>query len=74
MAGRRTGTPLVIALSRKICKTVAKYGASDLEASTSNQFKLAIATLMLACAAFDAADDHPGEVDATAPYGATDIP
>jgi hypothetical protein len=74
MAGHRTGTPLVIALSRKICKTVAKYGIADFEAATSVGFKAAIAGLVLACAAFEAADDHPAEIDDTLPNGPEDVP
>jgi hypothetical protein len=68
----RTGTPLVIKLARKICKTVSKYGASNLEASTSEAFSAAIGALIIACAAFEAADDHPAEIDITGPQGPED--
>jgi len=68
----RTGTPLVIKLSRKICRVVSKYGAIDLESRTSVEFKAAVAALMLACAAFEAADNYPAEIDSVAPDGPED--
>jgi hypothetical protein len=74
MAGSKTGTPSVIKLARKICRLVNKYGASDLEAKTSVAFRAAVVALIAACAAFELADDWPGEVDQTAPLGPEDIP
>ncbi len=64
----RTGTPSIIRLTRKICKVRAIYGANDLEARTTPAFKLAVDALALACAAFEALDDFPGERDNTAPF------
>lgn len=68
----RTGTPSVIALARKICRLVAVYGAFDLEAKTSPAFKLAVDALVVACHAFEAADNYPGEIDFVAPEGPED--
>lgn len=72
MAGSRTGTPTIIKLVRKLCAIVRKYGASDLASATSDAYAAAIATLMIACAAFEAADNSPGEVDNIPPAGPED--
>lgn len=72
MAGSRTGTPLVIKLVRKICATVRKYGASDLAAATTPELAAAIGALMIACAAFEALDNFPGEIDGIPPDGPED--
>ena len=63
----RTGTPSIIRLVRKICKVRAIYGASDLEARTTPAYAAAVAALAVACAAFEALDDYPGERDNTGP-------
>lgn len=72
MAGSKTGTPTIIKLARKICKLVTIWGASDLEARTSPEFQLAIEALMVACHAFEIADDYPGQVDSSTPLGPED--
>lgn len=74
MAGSKTGTPTIIKLTRKICKMVAIWGASDLQARTTPEFKAAVDALVLACHAFEALDDYPAEIDYTAPYGPEDPP
>lgn len=74
MAGSRTGTPTIIKLARRICRLKSLWGASDLEASTSAGFKTAVDALVVACLAFEALDDFPAEIDATAPYGPEDLP
>lgn len=63
----RTGTPTILALSRRICKLRAVYGAADLAATTTPEFAAAVAALALACAAFELLDDQPGEIDSVAP-------
>lgn len=73
MAGSKTGTPTIIRLSRKICRMRSVYGASDLSAKTSPEFAAAVAALALACAAFEALDNYPAEIDETAPFGVEDI-
>lgn len=73
MAGSRTGTPSVIRYSRKICRLVNTWGASDLTARTSSEFALAVAALMVACAAFEAADNFPAQIDNIAPDGPEDL-
>lgn len=68
----RTGTPTIIKLARKICQIVGTYGAFDLEAKTSTAYKLAVDALVVACHAFEAADNYPGEIDYVAPQGPED--
>lgn len=68
----RTGTPTIIRLVRKICKVRAIYGANDLEARTTPAYAAAVSALAIACAAFEALDDYPGERDNTAPFFAGD--
>ena len=63
MAGSKTGSPLIIKLVRKICKTVAVYGASDLASKTSDAYKAAVLALVAACAVFEAADNEPAQID-----------
>ena len=68
----RTGTPTIIKLSRKICSIATQYGAFDLEAKTSPAFKLAVDALIVACHAFEALHNYPGEIDYVAPDGPED--
>lgn len=65
MAGSVTGTPTIIKLARKICRLASVYGARDLATKGSPDIASAVAALMLACAAFEALDDFPGQIDAT---------
>lgn len=73
MAKTKTGTSTIIVLSRKICRLVGIFGASDLQARTSPEFKSAVDLLVAACHAFEAADDFPGQIDRTAPNGPEDL-
>lgn len=73
MAGSRTGTPSIIRLSRKICKLQATWGASNLAAQTSPEFAAAVTLLAAACAAFEAADNYPAQIDNVAPHGPEDV-
>ena len=72
MAGSKTGSPLIIQLVRKICRTVSKYGAADLAAKTSPAYQAAVIALIAACAVFEAADNEPGQIDRVAPDGPED--
>lgn len=72
MAGTRTGTPTIIKLVRRICKLKAVWGASDLAAATTPEFAAAVGVLQVACAAFEALDDFPAQIDRTAPFGPED--
>lgn len=67
MAGSKTGTPTVIALSRHICRVVNRYGVSDLATKGTPEFAAAITALVAACAAFEALDDYPGQIDSSTP-------
>lgn len=64
----KTGTPSIIKYSRKICKMVGTYGASDLGTKTTPAMQTAVLALVTACLAFEALDDNPGEIDNTAPF------
>lgn len=66
----RTGSSSIIELSRKICRIRAVYGASDLATRATPEVAAAVAALALACAAFEALDDQPGEIDNVAPLRA----
>ncbi len=70
MAGSRTGSPTIIALARKICRIVAIFGAGDLATKATPEFRTAVLLLVAACQAFEALDDFPGQIDATAPIRA----
>lgn len=70
----RTGTPSIIALVRRICYYVGRYGAGNLSAATTPEFAAAVLTLVAACNAFTALDDNPAEIDRTSPYGPEDLP
>ena len=59
----RTGTPTIIKLVRKVCRVYAVLGAGDLATKTTPEYALAVAALALACHAFEALDDYPGEID-----------
>ena len=67
MAGTVTGSSTIIKLMRKICRLVSIYGAGDLQTRATPEFKTAVLALVSVCAAFEALDDFPGEVDATPP-------
>lgn len=73
VGGSRTGAPIIIALVRRICRIVRKYGASDLAAKTTPEFKTAVDALVAACMAFEALDDQPAQVDNTGPRGPEDL-
>jgi len=64
----RTGTPTIIKLARKICRVRAVFGASDLATKGTPELAAAVAALELACQAFDALDDQPGEIDNVTPF------
>lgn len=72
MAGGRTGTSTIYYLAKKICKMVNVYGASDLAARTSSEFRTAVLALVSACMAFEALDNFPFQVDRIAPDGPED--
>lgn len=67
MAKTRTGSSIIITLSRKICSVVGRFGAGDLATRATPEFAAAVLALVAACQAFEALDDFPGQIDATAP-------
>lgn len=72
MAGSKTGTSTIYHLSKKICKMVNVYGASDLSTRLSAEFATAVSALVAACAAFEALDDQPFQIDRTGAAGVED--
>ncbi len=67
MAGSITGTPTILKLARKICSIVGRFGAGDLATKGTPELAAAVAALVLACQAFEALDDFPGQIDFTSP-------
>lgn len=67
MPARRTGSSTIIKLARHICRIVAIQGAFDLSSRATPEFAAAVNALVVACRAFEALDDYPGEIDRTAP-------
>lgn len=65
MAGSKTGTPSIIKLARKICRVYGTWGAGNLATVTTVEFAEAVALLVVACHAFEALDDFPGEIDSS---------
>jgi hypothetical protein len=68
----RTGVPSIIALVRKICYLVGRYGAAGLSTATTPEFATATMALVAACNAFTALDDTPAQIDRNPPYGPED--
>jgi hypothetical protein len=73
MAGSRTGTPTIIKLVRKICRLVTVLGAGNLSSSTSVEYAAAVFALVAVCAAFEAADNFPAQIDRVDPAGPEDV-
>jgi len=65
MAGSKTGTPSIIRLVRRICSIVGRYGAGNLATVTTPAHAEAVMALMVACQAFEALDDFPGQIDSS---------
>lgn len=65
MARRVDGTSSIIAASRWICRMVGRFGAARFGANTTPEFQAAVVALVIACQAWEALDDFPGEVDHT---------
>lgn len=73
MSKSKTGVSSIIKLVHKICNLVAVYGASDLSTRTTPAYAAAVTALVAACHAFEALDDFPAQIDATAPFGSEDV-
>lgn len=73
MAGSRTGSGTIIACARKISRVKHRFGATDLSVKADSAVALAVTALVAAYDAWAAADDYPGEIDATAPIEDIDI-
>lgn len=72
MANSRNGSSTIIKASRLICRMVGTYGVFGLSEKTDPAFVAAVNGLVVACNAFTALDDFPGQVDRSAPYTSED--
>lgn len=71
----RNGASSIIAATRTICRMVGLYGVGGLQQRTGHPvFVAAVQTLVMACQAWEALDDYPGEIDQTLPTGVGDEP
>lgn len=73
MATKRDGTATILKGARLICRMLGLYGVTGFAARTTPQFAAAVVALELACTAFDALDNYPGEIDAVPPVGVEDV-
>lgn len=71
----RDGSSTILESTRTICRMVGLYGTRGIAAATAGTpaFVAAVVALVAACQAFEALDDHPGEIDHTPPLGPEDI-
>lgn len=67
------GVSTILFASRVICKMVGRFGTAALASSTTPEFAAAVVALNIACRAFDALDDYPGEIDRTPPFVGGDV-
>lgn len=67
MARRVTGVSSILVGARLICRMVGRYGTARLATATTPELAAAVTTLVVACQAFDALDDYPGQIDQSGP-------
>lgn len=67
------GSSSILQGVRFICRLAGRFGVARFGAKTTPEMAAAVTALMVACAAFDALDDYPGEIDRT-PGGPGDAP
>lgn len=72
MAKTRTGASTILRSSRTICRMVGLYGTAGIAAATNPSFAAAVNALVVACQAFEALDNYPGQIDQVAPQGPED--
>jgi hypothetical protein len=71
---KRTGKMVILLLARQICRKVGRYGTSGVVAFTgSAALGTALEAVRVACMAWEAGDNYPGEVDDVAPDGPEDV-
>lgn len=73
MARKVNGTSGLLESSRRICRLVGRFGTANFAADTTPQFAAAVAALVVACQAFEALDNYPGEIDNRPPDGPEDV-
>lgn len=65
MARTVDGTSTILAASRVICRLVGRFGTARFAARTTPEFGAAVEALVVACMAFEALDDYPGQIDSS---------
>lgn len=73
MARTIDGTSSILQFSRGICRIVGRFGTVRFGNKTTPEFEAAVAALVLACQAFDALEDAPGEIDIGGGDGPEDV-
>lgn len=68
----RNGSSTIIKMARIICRMVGLYGLAGITRRTTPQFALAVEALNIACRAWEALDDQPGETDGTVRAGVSE--
>jgi hypothetical protein len=66
------GVSTILQGARLICRMVGRFGVAGLVTRTTPEFAAAVEVFVAACIAFEALDDYPLEVDASAPFGPED--
>lgn len=61
------GTSSYLKYARSICRIYGRFGVSALDTNVSPEFAAAVQALVIACQAFEAIDDYPGEIDQSGP-------
>jgi len=59
------GVSSILEGTRLICRMVGRFGTAALSSATTPELAAAVSALVLACQAFEALDDYPGEIDLT---------
>lgn len=71
---RRDGHSVILLLARQLCRKVGRYGTAGVVAYTgSAALGAAVEAVRVACMAWEALDNYPGEIDEVAPDGAEDV-
>lgn len=71
---RRDGKKVILAVARKTCRLVGRYGTAGVIAYTASPaLGAALEAVRTACMAWEALDNYPGEIDEIAPDGPEDV-
>lgn len=72
MARTVTGVSSILVGTRLICRMVGRFGTAALAEATTPELAVAVGALVVACHAFEALDNYPGEMENVAPDGPED--